>query len=67
LSQPIISETGIIKIQNAVSHPLIRRINVGSPCTDAQIDLAMFLMRSMMPRPLRVARGDRHGADSRLD
>ena len=30
-------------IQAMVSHPLVRRMNTGSPCTDAQSDLIMRL------------------------
>ncbi len=38
-SHPAIIETGIIATQNTVSHPLTRRMSVGSPCTEAHNDL----------------------------
>ena len=33
------SDTGIIAIQKMVSQPLTRRMNTGSPCTEAHKDL----------------------------
>ena len=48
-NQPAATETGISKIQNTVSHPLTRRMNTGSPCTDAHSE-PMTVIRRMYPR-----------------
>ena len=42
-TQPVASDTGIMTIQKMVNHPLIRRMNTGSPCTDAQNDLTTLI------------------------
>jgi hypothetical protein len=36
VSQPASYAIGIMATQKIVSHPLTRRMNTGSPCTDAQ-------------------------------
>jgi hypothetical protein len=45
LSQPAKYEIGSIAIQKMASQPFTRRMNTGSPCTDAQSDETTDLMR----------------------
>ena len=37
-THPVAIDTGIIAIQKMVSQPLMERMKLGSPCTDAHID-----------------------------
>jgi hypothetical protein len=46
LTQPVISETGIIAIQKIVNQPFTRRMKTGSPWTEAQ----MLLATPIVPR-----------------
>src|SRR5688572_17813966 len=49
LIQPVMSDTGIIRTQKIVSHPLTRLMNTGSPWMDDQTDLIVPIRRHDSP------------------
>lgn len=52
-SHPKAMDTGIIAIQNSVSHPFTLRIKTGSPCTDAHNERMAFTLWPARGEPER--------------
>jgi hypothetical protein len=50
LIHPVMTETGIMAIQNSVNQPFVRRMNTGSPLTDAHNVFMTCMAGSVTPR-----------------